>query len=244
MKEKTLPLYKIVEEKIMGLLQEKPYSDGFYLPTELELMKRYNVSRHTIRKAMDNLVIRHIVEREKGKGTRKILEAKPIVKTKLNDWRSLTDEMSSKGYTFSYGSKKIDILDSTDELKSIFSLNGDEKIVSLQRVGVDIVPIVSFISYFNPILKLDNDKEFLEGKFRKLYEYLEKSYDVKIVKSEEEITAKMPSKEIRKILNLSKDIPILCRKRLVYDDKDRLIEYNIGYYNSEKFSYNVSLEKS
>ncbi|WP_291255979.1 GntR family transcriptional regulator [Fusobacterium sp.] len=244
MKEKVQPLYKIVEEKIMVLLQEKPYSDGFYLPTELELMKRYNVSRHTIRKAMENLVIRHIVEREKGKGTRKILEEKSVVKTKLNDWRSLTDEMSSKGYTFSYGSKKIDILDSTDELKRIFSLNGDEKIVSLQRVGVDIVPIVSFVSYFNPILRLDNDKEFLEGKFRKLYEYLEKSYEVKIVKSEEEITAKMPSKEIRKKLNLSKDTPILCRKRLVYDDKNRLIEYNIGYYNSEKFSYNVSLEKS
>lgn len=244
MKEKVQPLYKIVEEKIMALLQEKPYSDGFYLPTELELMKRYNVSRHTIRKAMENLVIRHIVEREKGKGTRKILEEKSVVKTKLNDWRSLTDEMSSKGYTFSYGSKKIDILDLTDELKRIFSLNGDEKIVSLQRVGVDIVPIVSFVSYFNPILRLDNDKEFLEGKFRKLYEYLEKSYEVKIVKSEEEITAKMPSKEIRKKLNLSKDTPILCRKRLVYDDKNRLIEYNIGYYNSEKFSYNVSLEKS
>ncbi|WP_291259148.1 GntR family transcriptional regulator, partial [Fusobacterium sp.] len=233
MKEKVQPLYKIVEEKIMALLQEKPYSDGFYLPTELELMKRYNVSRHTIRKAMENLVIRHIVEREKGKGTRKILEEKSVVKTKLNDWRSLTDEMSSKGYTFSYGSKKIDILDLTDELKRIFSLNGDEKIVSLQRVGVDIVPIVSFVSYFNPILRLDNDKEFLEGKFRKLYEYLEKSYEVKIVKSEEEITAKMPSKEIRKKLNLSKDTPILCRKRLVYDDKNRLIEYNIGYYNSE-----------
>lgn len=54
-------LYKIIENKILKLLDEDPYKNGFYLPTELELVKRFSVSRHTIRKAMGNLVDRKSV---------------------------------------------------------------------------------------------------------------------------------------------------------------------------------------
>ena len=84
---------------------------------------------------------------------------------------------------------------------------------------VDVVPVVYFVSYFNPILNLDKDKEFLNGKFRKLYEYLERSYEIKMIRSEEEITAKMPNNFIKRKLELPKNVPILCRERFVYDDK-------------------------
>lgn len=238
------PLYKIAEKNILELLKEKPYSEGFYLPTELELMKRFSVSRHTIRRAMDSLVLKSIVEREKGKGTRLIMGEKPHVKTKLNDWKSLTEEMTSRGYSFSYKEKNITMIFPDEKLQKIFSMQENKDIVSLERMVVDVTPVVYFISYFNPILNLDRDREFLKGKFRKLYEYLEKNYDIKMVRSEEEITAEMPNNFIKKKLELPKNVPVLCRKRLVYDDKNNLIEYNIGYYNSERFSYNVSLEKS
>ncbi len=237
------PLYKIAEKNILELLKEKPYSEGFYLPTELELMKRFGVSRHTIRRAMDNLVLKSIIEREKGKGTRLILGEKSHVKTKLNDWKSLTEEMTARGYSFSYKEKKVSMLPAEEKLKKIFSLEQNTDIVTLERMVVDVVPVVYFVSYFNPILNLDKDKEFLNGKFRKLYEYLERSYEIKMIRSEEEITAKMPNNFIKRKLELPKNVPILCRERFVYDDKNRLIEYNIGYYNSERFSYNVSLEK-
>ena len=127
------PLYKIAEKNILELLKEKPYSEGFYLPTELELMKRFGVSRHTIRRAMDNLVLKSIIEREKGKGTRLILGEKSHVKTKLNDWKSLTEEMTARGYSFSYKEKKVSMLPAEEKLKKIFSLEQNTDIVTLER---------------------------------------------------------------------------------------------------------------
>lgn len=237
------PLYKMIEKKILKLLDEKPYCDGFYLPTETELMNTYSVSRHTIRKSMDELVIKNLITREKGKGTKKIIQSDKIIKTKLNSWKSLSDEMHSKGHAFSYVAKKVELKKQNDELKKLF-LTEEKEIVCLHRIGADISPSIYFVSYFNPILNLNKDKNFMACKFTKLYEYLEKNYQIKVARSDEEISAIMPNKEIKKILEITNDqTPILCRKRLVYDDQNRLIEYNIGYYNSDKFTYNVSLIK-
>lgn len=242
--EKKESLYKIVESKILALLEEDPYDKGFYLPAELELMKRYSVSRHTVRKAMDNLVLRGMITREKGKGTKKNLTVN-LVKTTLNSWESLSDEMYSKGHRFSYTNKKVSMEKISSEIKKIFSIDNTpiKELVALQRVGKDEMPGVYFLSYFTPDLKLEIDKDFMKGNFTKLYDYLEKNYDVKVQFSEEEITALMPDEKIKKILDIKNEVtPILCRKRIVYDKNGNVVEYNIGYYRGDHFSYNVKLE--
>ena len=92
-------------------------------------------------------------------------------------------------------------------------------------------------------MNLDKDKDFIEGNFTKLYDYLEKNYGVFTTVSDEEITAMIPTEKLQKILNISEKIPILCRKRLVYDRFGQKIEYNIGYYRADRFSYNINLKR-
>lgn len=236
-------LYKIIENKILKLLDEDPYKNGFYLPTELELVKRFSVSRHTIRKAMGNLVLRNKIVREKGKGTKKNLSSK-TVKVTLNSWESLSDEMYSKGNKFSYSYKKILVEKIDDEIRKVFSLGKDvQELVCLKRIGKNEIPGVFFVSYFSPNLKLNKDKDFMKGKFSKLYDYLNKIYGIKVKFSEEEISAIMPTQEVKEILDIKSDtIPVLYRKRVVYNSEKELIEYNIGYYRGDQFSYNLKLE--
>lgn len=60
-----LQLYAQIREKI----QSGEYGSGALIPAESEYMKRYEVSRITIRKAFDQLVQEGWIERKQGRGT-------------------------------------------------------------------------------------------------------------------------------------------------------------------------------
>ena len=176
-KDSNETLYKQVENILLELINEEPYNKGFYIPNEMELMKRLDVSRHTIRKAMENLVMRGLIIREKGKGTRVNLD-KTKVKTTLNSWHSFTDEMFSQGVEIKHISKEVKLEVLPDEIKEVFGLEKEKEYkvpVLYRQSGVKEADIF-FISYFNPSLNLDKDKDFIEGNFTKLYDYLEKNY--------------------------------------------------------------------
>ncbi len=237
-------LYVQVEHALLKLINEDPYNKGFYLPTELELMKRFGVSRHTIRKAMDNLVMKEIVIREKGRGTKLNLNRKKV-KTVLSAWHSFTDEMNLQGIKFKYLKKEVEIVPLRDNLRKIFDINNKsvEDIIKLTRVRGESKGEIYFESYFNPDLNLKNDIDFINGNFDKLYDYLEKNHGIFTIKSEEEISAMLPTKKLANLLEIDMTLPLLCRKRLVYDKQGRKVEYNLGYYRSDKFIYSVHLER-
>ena len=55
--------------------------------------------------------------------------------------------------------------------------------------------------------------------------------------SQEEISAKAADKFIANKLEIEQGSPILFRKRFVFDQGDRPIEYNLGYYTADSFIY-------
>lgn len=60
--------YEAVKDSIRKLITTGTYKVGEKLPTELSLMKRYNVSRYTIRRAMGELESEHYIYRIQGGG--------------------------------------------------------------------------------------------------------------------------------------------------------------------------------
>ncbi len=72
---------------------------------------------------------------------------------------------------------------------------------------------------------------------------LETKYGIKVVKSNENIIAKLAGRLSSK-LKVSPESPILYRERFVYDPGERPIEYNVGYYRSDKFVYSIEIVKN
>ena len=60
--------YEKVKNKIKDLIKSGTYDIGSKLPTESELMKKYNVSRYTIRRAAGELESEHYIYRVQGGG--------------------------------------------------------------------------------------------------------------------------------------------------------------------------------
>lgn len=68
-KSSPLPLYFQVKEDIEKKIKEEVYIEGEALPSEIALIDQYNVSRTTIRQAVEQLVNDGLLERRRGKGT-------------------------------------------------------------------------------------------------------------------------------------------------------------------------------
>src|SRR3954452_7017550 len=62
------PKYKIVIEEIKSWLFEEQFLPHQKLPTETQLMDRFSVSRHTIRRAIGDLEVENYLYRIQGGG--------------------------------------------------------------------------------------------------------------------------------------------------------------------------------
>ena len=232
-----LPLHTQIEKLIRNLIKLEKYSDGNnYIPKEVDLSNKLGVSRNTVRKAITKLVYEGLLERKKGAGT---FVKKSEITTSLSDWHSFTHEMNDKGVPFQNIFIKAEYIKTDERLSKLFNIKEGRKVLKLERVrGIDGEAVVYFISWFHPRIELNDNDNFEKP----LYEILEDKYSIIPKISEEKIKAKLASAKIANILNIKSASPILYREREVLDPGSRIIEYNIGYYRADRFTYSIKIK--
>ena len=232
-----LPLHAQVEALLRKLVELPEYKNGNLMPKEVDLSKRLGISRNTLRQATNKLVNEGLLIRKKGVGT---VAAKRNVLTQLESWHSFTQEMNEQGVAFINFDVQAKMVPISKEVSRFFRIEEYADVLALRRLrGDEEGPFVYFISYFHPRIGLTGKEDFSQP----LYELLEKEYSTIPVRSSEVIRAQLPEIEIAKKLNINPESPILIRERSVYDPGDRPIEFNIGYYRADKFSYSVDIRR-
>ena len=233
-----IPLYKQIEDYLRDLINSGEYDDGKLLPKEKELAKKFGVSRNTVRQGMSKLVMEGLLVRKKGVGTKVVPQT---ITTQLSEWHSFTQEMNKRGvslknYDINVGSDNAD-----EKISQIFNIEQGRNVVRLERLrGNDQEPFVFFISWFHPRIGLTVEQDFS----RPLYSILEEDFSIYPRRSSENLKAINADREIANRLNVEKDIPVLFRERKVYDVGNRIIEYNIGFYRGDKFTYSIDIRRN
>jgi GntR family transcriptional regulator len=234
----TLPLHLQVEDMLRKLIAKPEYQNGKLLPNEINIAKKLGISRSTVRQATNKLVYEQLLIRKKGVGTK---VAKNTIITKLNKWSSFTHEMDEKGVAFKNYSIKVSMVVPDKDIQHLFNIEAGQKILKMERLkGLDAGPVVHFISYFHPRTGLTADDDFSKP----LYETLERDHHIVAALSREGISAILADAKICKLLNVKIGDPILFRKRVVCDPGDRPIEYNLGYYRADRFTYTIDIARS
>jgi GntR family transcriptional regulator len=228
-----VPLHIQAEELLRNLIQDTEYQDGKLLPNEVDLAKQLAISRTTLRQAINKLVYEGLLVRKKGVGT-KVAEA--TVSSRSMNWLSFSQEMEARGIAIRNYELNLSWVFPDEKLANFFEIGTDRKILKLERLrGKQEWPFVFFVSYFHPRIGLTGEEDFR----RPLYEIFEKDHSVIATLSKEEISATAADAFIASKLNVDKHSPILMRKRFVFDQGDRPIEYNVGYYRADSFVYTV-----
>jgi len=234
----AVPLHKQAEHLLRELIKDPVYQSGKLLPNEIDLAKKLAISRSTLRQAINKLVFDELLIRKKGFGTK---VAHSIISSKSKNWLSFSQEMQARGITVKNYELHISWVLPDEQLISFFNIRGDKKVLKMERVrGNEEGPFVYFISYFHPRIGLTGDEDFK----RPLYEMLEHEHSIVADLSKEEISARLANKIIAAKLETEVGSPILMRKRFVYDQAERAMEYNLGYYNAESFLYTVESRRN
>jgi GntR family transcriptional regulator len=231
------PLHLQVENLLRKLMDLTEYQEGKLLPKEVELANKLGISRNTVRQATNKLENENLLTRKKGVGTRVV---KDTLSTKLSNWSSFSEEMLNKGVNFVDYETKVSWEKSTKSIANALIIEEGKDVLKLERLrGLDDGPFVNFISYFHPRIGLTGNEDFT----RHLYEILENDYHIVAVLSKERINAIAATSTLSKKLNVKVGSPILLRKRVVCDPGDRPVEYNIGYYKADSFTYEIDIKR-
>lgn len=233
-----MPLHVQVEALIRKLIELPEFNNGALLPKEIELANKLGISRSTIRQATNKLENEGLLKRKKGVGT--TVAKKKTLSTGLDHWYSFTQEMRELGIDVRNIFIKAEFVPATEMIANFFNIEIGRLILKLSKLkGTGDEPIVYFESYFHPRIGLSKEDDFAVP----LYTMLENKYGVKVVRSSEKILAKLAGRMGTK-LKVPAAAPILFRERFVYDPGDRPIEYNVGYYRSDKFTYSIDIIKN
>lgn len=227
------PLHIQAEEILRELIRDEEYKKGKLLPNEVDLSKELNISRNTLRQAINKLVFEGLLIRKKGYGT----TVAPLnVMSNARNWKSFSQEMKAQGMTVQNFELHICYKKGPDEANTFFSTSPDTSLLCLERLrGKPGLPFVYFISYFNPQIPMTVEEDMSSP----LYEILEKKYGIFVKTSKEMISARGANAEMADKLGIKEGDPVLVRKRFVLDINNIPVEYNIGYYRADSFTYTI-----
>ena len=232
-----LPLHVQVEELLRELINVPKYKNGAFLPKEIDLASRLGISRNTVRQATNKLENEGLLVRKKGIGT--TVAARAPLQTSLNNWHSFTLEMKNRGIKVSNLGVSVEKVKANEKIALCLNVKPGTELIKLSKLkGTGDDPIVYFESYFHPRIQLTLEDDLSKP----LYQLLEEKYSILVNRSSEHINAITDSNMAKK-LKISSKTPILFRERVVYDSGNRPVEYNLGYYRSDKFTYSIEIKK-
>ncbi len=233
MKEKAR--YILVEEYIRNLINNGKLKKGDQLETEVQLAKRFNVSRLTVNKAISRLATEGIIERIPGKGS--------FVKRTLffADYKmvgSFTHYMESQNKVPDSKLLEYKIYDSKDipNVASYLELKEDEKIQYFVKVRTaDGEPIAIMTSYVPAKLVPSFDISVLSGS---LYDYYDQ-LGLPRLRTKSRFTA-IPSDEyLSEHLEVEKNTALLKHDHITYTIDNAPLEYCVAIYIGYKYAYEI-----
>lgn len=227
------PLHVQAEQVLRELIESEEYKNGKMLPNEVQLSEQLHISRNTLRQAISQLVNEGLLIRKKGVGTK---VARKGITSGVKNWHSFSQEMKMLGIEVRNFELHISLKKADHIAAEFFSIEHDTRCVTLERLrGNKDFPFVYFVSYFNPKLPITGEEDYIKP----LYEMLEEEYGIVVKESKEEISAGLAGDMLAEKLEITSNDPILIRKRFVYDENGFPVEYNIGYYRADSFTYTI-----
>lgn len=233
--KKTLPRYREIEEDLRYKILLGHWKPGDQLPTEQELCNIYNVSRITVRKAINELENAGYLIRQSGKGTfvtnwQENLAEKPTLKSFTNEMY----ELGKKAVTLEV---ELTITQADKIMAGILSIPVGHKIIQLKRVraveggGIIGYSINSFPFTYN---FSTNPKDY----FTSFYKYLE-TFGIFFNSAIEYLEAMLPPPDVAKKLRISPSDPVLKSVKISKSTDGLFKEYNVCYYVGSEYRYYV-----
>ncbi len=232
-----LPLYDQIQRNIRQLILDGHLREGQLMPSEWELAELYEVSRLTVRRALDELVHQRWLRRRQGVGT---FITRPKIASIAPDKLSFTQQMLAIGRMPSSRLLSCKQVPASTHLASLLNVEVAAPLVEIVRVRLaDGQPILlesSSLPYsrFPDLL----DCPHLES--GSLYAFLSERYGVEITRMEQRLKPVLLTAEQARLLEAPEGSPSIRSDILAYSHLDEAVEYSWSVANGEHSEFYFS----
>ena len=230
------PLYYQLMEELKEQIENEEYKQGDVFPTEKQLQERYQVSRITVRQAVNELVNAGYLESARGVGTTVVFQK---IDETLKQVKSFSEEMESHGIVMKTSHCVISKEAASNEVARNLGISQGEECYKLERVRcAQDVPIVYSVSYLTGKYQLPLEESLYRDS---LYRLLKEEYGIVIARGKDTFEAVSAMELIRQFLGIAPGAPVFKRTRRTYDQDGDVLEFTVCYYAGDKYQYSIDL---
>ncbi len=231
-----IPLYHQIYMDLLNLIQSRQLLPDDLMPPEMELMKAYNVSRQTLRDAMDLLEKEKLIKRTAGKGTI-VLAAQTRIQFIIS--QSFAIQMKNLGYK--PGSKVLKLNPCVIDQKSPEKLQTKTGSAALELVRLRFANDEPIGVQYTTIIT-DSIPDLINNDFNteSLYNLLLTKYRLPINQIDYAVSAVMADPWHQVLLKLEGNTPLLVIHTMTFLDNGSPIEETTSYYRADKFEFTNS----
>lgn len=233
-----IPLYHQLKTCVLKEIDAGRWKPDDQLPTEQELMARFQVSKITVRQALQELAHDGYIRREQGRGTfvqRAPLEHGP------RELTSFTDEMRRRGQPSTSEVLDQGAIDAPADVAATLGMSSGEPVFRLRRLRLADGEPMGLQTAYIPLASVPGIEEIDFAPSVSLYELLSSRYTLYPARARETHVAVLISTSEGELLRVPAGSPGLAAERVTYLASGRPLEYVQSVMRGDRYKVVLAL---
>ena len=234
-RQSPVPLYHQLAEQLSNAIAVGQLQPGDPFENEIAVAERLQISRPTVRRAIQELVDQGLLVRRRGLGTT-VANSKVHRKFELT---SLYDDLLRDGREPRTTVLEHQII-TNERAAAALDLSGDTPLLHILRVRhAGELPLALMNNWLPPVLS-DLSREDLEA--NGLYAAL-RERGVRPVVAQQSIGARMPTSLERRHLEIRGSQPVLTMSRMAFDASGSAVEFGDHSYRASDYTIEIMVDE-
>jgi len=232
-----VPLYVQIADKFAEIINGSRESlAGAALPSEVECMEYFGVSRPTVRQAMAQLLAQNLITRGRGRGT---FVAPERIDHDLS--RTFEDEMraANRSVRFKVLERKIELPSAT--IRKALHLDEDQKVERIRRIRLLEGEVFAYEErYFSAEYSAAVSKAALET--QALYSLIREYAHEPPVSFSLTTRSVAASAEAAKMLEVEQGVPLLTSEHTYFLASGQPILHGVALFRGDRYQFTISTQ--
>jgi GntR family transcriptional regulator len=239
-KTSPLPYHYQLREIIRAEIASQRWKSGDQLPSEHQLCELFQVSRTTVREALDALVSEGLLTREKGLGT--FVANLKYMETWSGSAIGFSDSLTKQGFLIDTRVLGLRLMPASGQARRELKLGAHEEVVYLKRLRYISRQPILVVESFMPSKDFPGliDVDFAQ---KSLYQTFRDDYQKPVWRVKRSIEAVAADETVAGYLDVPPGFPIMYIENTAYTHDGTPIEYYNAWRRGDKsrfqFEYSI-----
>jgi GntR family transcriptional regulator len=235
----SVPLYAVLEEQIASGIAQGEFPIGSQLPTEEGLIQRFAVSRTTVRRAIQNLLERGLIEIRRGTGT---FVAQPRITQELTELTGFVEDMVALGHAPSARVLDWGVVSADARIAEHLAVAVGARVMRIRRVRLANGVGMSLDETYLPLV-IGEKIVTHDLEAEPIFTLLEERYGIALIEAEYKLEATSAEQDVAMALGVRLGSPIFLIERTSFAAGPRPIDYEKLHYRGDLIRFRTRLAR-